>query len=109
MNNSERFSYTAVSSQPGEAGLLPQLPLTLTYQNRSVESLGLLDTGATVNVLPYAIGLQLGALWETQAPAIVLTGNLARYEARPIVIFAAIGNFASVQLAFAWTQASDIP
>jgi hypothetical protein len=39
------------------------LPLTLV-STRSVPVLGLLDTGAAVNVLPYAVGVNLGLNWD---------------------------------------------
>jgi hypothetical protein len=109
MSDPERFEYTPVTAQAGEAGFLPQLPLILTYKNQSVNASGLLDTGATVNVLPYRVGLQLGAEWDPQAPAITLTGNLAQFPARPIVVLASVGRFPSTRSAFAWTQAEDIP
>ena len=109
MSDPERFEYTSINAQAGEAGFLPQLPLILTYENQSVNASGLLDTGATVNVLPYRVGLQLGAKWDPQAPAITLTGNLAQLTARPIVVLASVGSFPSKRLAFAWTQAEDIP
>ena len=109
MSDPERFEYTSVSAQAGEAGFLPQLPLILANKNRSVNACGLLDTGATVNVLPYQVGLQLGAEWNPQAPAITLTGNLAQFPARPIVVLASVGRFLPTRLAFAWTQAEDVP
>jgi hypothetical protein len=61
MHNAERFAFMAVHGTLGVASLMPQLPLTLTYQAQSVTPVGLLDTGATVNVLPHRIGLELGA------------------------------------------------
>jgi hypothetical protein len=90
------------------AGSLPYLPITLQYQN-SLSVQGLLDTGATVNVLPYSIGTQLGAVWEQQTIPVKLTGNLANFEARVLIVSATIGNFAPVRLAFAWTQSDNIP
>ena len=109
MSDPERFEYTPVTAQAGEAGFLPQLPLILTYKNQSVNASGLLDTGATVNVLPYRVGLQLGAEWDPQAPAITLTGNLAQFPPRPIVVVASVENFPPTRLAFAWTHSEDIP
>nr|WP_235620385.1 hypothetical protein [Prochlorothrix hollandica] len=88
---------------------MPYLPLTLTSEDRSVEVMALLDTGASVNVLPYAIGLQLGAVWENQTVFIPLSGNLAHSEARGLVISATVAPFSSVLLAFAWTQSNDVP
>jgi hypothetical protein len=81
----------------------------LTYRGHSITATGLLDTGATVNGLPYRIGLELGAVWEPQLPSLRLSGNLAQVEARPLLVYAVVSRFAPVQLAFAWTQADSIP
>jgi len=109
MRNGERFAFRVVQSELGAASLMPQLPLTLTYQGRSVTPLVLLDTGATVNVLPHHIGVELGAEWQSQGPSLRLSGNLAQFEARPLLVSAVISNFAPVHLVFAWTQADNIP
>lgn len=85
------------------------MPLTLAYQQSSVAASGLLDTGASVNVLPYSVGIELGYLWERQTTALNLTGNLAQYEARVVLVQAVIGQFDPVQLVFAWTQATNVP
>jgi hypothetical protein len=105
----ERFPFIEVDSSLGAASSLPCPPLTLTYQGYSLVVSGLLDTGATVNVLPYKIGEQLGAVWDRQTTPVRLTGNLARLEARVLIVSATLGQFAPVRLAFAWTQAEDIP
>jgi len=60
-----------------------------------------------VNVLPYSVGIELGYMWEQQTTALSLTGNLAQYEARVILVQAVIGQFEPVQLVFAWTQATN--
>jgi hypothetical protein len=109
MPNPERFPFMAADSRLGEAGFLPQLPITLAYRDRSVSASGLLDTGATVNVMPHQIGIELGATWEEGATSLRLSGNLAQYEARPITVAAAMGSFSPVRLAFAWTQTNDVP
>jgi len=70
---------------------------------------GLLDTGATVNVLPYQVGLDLGAVWEQASVPVQLTGNLAQFEARALIVSALVGRFAPVRLVFAWTQATNVP
>jgi hypothetical protein len=68
-----------------------------------------MDTGAAVNVLPYRIGLRLGAVWERQPTPVQLTGNLSQHEARVLIVSAAVGEFPPVRLAFAWTRADNIP
>jgi len=109
MNDSERYPFIPADSAHGEASLQPYFPLTLTYQGGSVSTLGLLDTGSMVNVLPYQVGIDLGAVWEQQMTPLQLTGNLARYEARALVISTTVGSFEPAQLVFAWTQATNVP
>jgi hypothetical protein len=104
-----RFPYTAARTRNGEALLRPQVPVVLTYGGNSVEAVGLLDSGADVNVLPYRAGADLGAAWSDALPLVHLSGNLARVEARGIILDAAIGEFPPVRLAFAWTRAEDVP
>lgn len=77
MLNSQGFPFTQARDAFGVVDATPQLPLILIYRNATVEVLGLLDTGASVNVLPYSIGLQLGAIWEEQTTSVLLAGNLA--------------------------------
>ena len=88
---------------------LPYLPLILTNGKRSIEVIALLDTGASVNVLPYEIGLQLGAVWENQTVQISLSGKLAHNESRGLVLSATVVHFSPVLLAFAWTRSTDVP
>ena len=109
MVDSVRFAFTEMNQELGAFSALPYLPLTLTYQNRSLQVSGLLDTGASVNVLPYEIGLGLGAIWERQTLAVPLGGNLAKFEARALVLRANVERFAPVELAFAWTKNRNAP
>jgi hypothetical protein len=74
-----------------------------------VEVLALLDTGASVNVLPYSVGVQLGASWDEQTTSVILAGNLASVEARGLLVSAKIGDFDPVRLVFAWSLSDDAP
>lgn len=85
------------------------LPLTLSLNGQCLDVEGLLDTGASVNVLPYELGQQLGLIWENETLSVVLAGNLARFEARAVIVTAQVSSFPTVDLAFAWTQAADVP
>ena len=104
-----RFAFTEVDPDLGALSTLPYLPLILTYRNQSLSVSGLLDTGSSVNVLPYAMGLRLGAVWERQRLSIPLGGNLARFEARALVLMATVEKFSPVELAFAWTKDRNAP
>src|SRR5437879_1357757 len=97
----EQFPYLPRDPSLGEASLAPMLPVTLIGL-QSVSSLGLLDSGAAVNVLPYSLGIQLGFDWNSQSKSVQLSGNLASIEARVVVASAVVGTFAPVRMAFAW-------
>ncbi len=87
MLDGHRFSFTEKTDGSGRSSILPYLPLTLTNGKRSIEVMALLlDTGASVNVLPYEIGLQMGAVWENQTVQIPLSGNLAHIKSRGLVL-----------------------
>jgi hypothetical protein len=103
-------SYPFVERDPklGMASLAPFLPITLLGA-KSVSALGLLGTGATVNVLPYAMGEQLGAMWDQQTTPMTLSGNLAACEARALIVPVLIGKFAAVRLAFAGAKTDGVP
>ncbi|MFN6465068.1 MAG: retroviral-like aspartic protease [Nostoc sp. DedVER02] len=109
MVNPQRFSFTEGYDTFGVPDALPKLPLILTYRNSSVDVSGLLDTGASVSVLPYSIGIQLGAIWEEQTISVMLAGNLAPVEARGLLVSAQIGSFEPVRLVFAWSLSNDVP
>jgi hypothetical protein len=104
-----RFAFKEVDPALGALSTLPYLPLILTYQNQSLSVSGLLDTGSSVNVLPYEIGLRLGAVWERQRLSVPLGGNLARFEARALVLIATVERFPAVDMAFAWTRDRNSP
>ena len=109
MLNGQRFPFIERTNSMGLSSTMPYLPVTLTYRGQSVENMALLDTGASVNVLPYEIGLQLGVVWEEQTVPIQLSGNLAQMEARGLVLSTTIAEFPPVLLAFAWTQSREAP
>lgn len=109
MLDGQRYTFTERTDSLGRSVIMPYLPLLLTLGDRSVEVIALLDTGASVNVMPYEIGIQLGAVWENQTVSIPLSGNLAHSEARGLVASGTVAPFSPVLLAFAWTQSKDAP
>ena len=103
------FSYSTTSSTQNEFDSLPRIPLVLRRGDRSIETVGLVDSGATVNVLPYEVGLQLGAVWDERRAVIRLTGNLSNQLAMPLSAIAQIGKFTPTELVFAWVMSPNAP
>jgi hypothetical protein len=52
MLEGQRFAFTERVDSLGRSSILPYLPITLSNGNNSIEVMALLDTGASVNVLP---------------------------------------------------------
>lgn len=75
-----KFPYLKDLSDKTLFEAMPYLPLTLELSGNTKEVDGLLDTGSTVNVLPYKIGLEIGAIWENQRIPLTLVGNLANLK-----------------------------
>ena len=109
MRNVERFNFTPIINDFGETTLKPFLPLSLFCQNRTVSVPGLLDSGAEINVLPYRIGIELGASWVPETATIKLGGRFNQIPACPLVVQATVGKFAPVRLAFAWAENDHVP
>jgi hypothetical protein len=85
----------------------PFLPICLQSGSSRSEAIALLATGATVNVLPFQLGLELGLDWNQQNIPVTLTGNLAQAKARGVVLQARVADFKPVKLVFAWSQSPD--
>jgi hypothetical protein len=105
----EQFPYC--DRNPASAGLdlMPDLPIVLRHQSHSLSGVGLVDSGASISVLPYSLGVQLGFNWNTQKSQITLAGTLAHVAARGIVVEAAIGQLSPIRLALAWADSDQVP
>jgi hypothetical protein len=92
--------------------LIPRIALTLSLNDRSVDVVGLVDSGATVNLLPYSIGLELGAVYQAQRLLPPLSGSVASTEIRALRVAALLPQLDpqnSVPLVFAWAKSDDVP
>ena len=104
-----QYPYRVSDPAEGAASLAPYLPLSLSLGSNRVSLMGLVESGAAIRVLPYDVGLQLGAVWEQQGTQVQLTGNLSAAEARGLVVIADVGDFSPVKPVLAWTQARTVP
>jgi hypothetical protein len=104
----QRFPFSVRSTNLGVPFTAPVIPIQLSLAKATTVS-GLLDTGATVNVLPHSVGLSLGADWNAQKVPIQLAGNLASIQAKALLVTATVATFPSVKLAFAWANSDAVP
>ncbi len=81
---------------------MPDLPILLRHQAYVLSGVGLVDSGASISVLPYSLPVQLGFDWPSQTAKISLAATLAQVEA-------AVGTLSPVRLAFAWAKSDQMP
>lgn len=91
---------------------MPRLPLQLSYGGQTIRIAGIVDSGASVSVLPYRVGLALGAIWEELEELGPLVGNLSSSTTRALTVSAKIlgltGDF-GIPLLFAWANSDSTP
>lgn len=103
------FSYQQSQAFPDLQGL-PYAPITLRNKEHSLEVSALVDSGSTLNVLPFDLGTQLGFVWEEQTYALPsLVGSLKGLPAFGVLLEGQIDGLTPAPLAFAWTKSNDIP
>lgn len=83
---------------------MPILDIKLDYGSREIVTSALVDSGASLNILPFDIGIELGLVWEQQTYPIQLGGVLQQSKAFAVLLDAHIGNLPTRQLAFAWVN-----
>jgi hypothetical protein len=105
----EHFPYCDRNLASGGLDLMPDLPISLRNQSQLLSCQGLVDSGASISVLPYSLGVQLGFDWNTQKAQITLAGTLAHVDARGIVVEAAVGQLPPIRLALTWANSDQVP
>ncbi|MGK7945902.1 MAG: hypothetical protein AB4058_15675 [Microcystaceae cyanobacterium] len=103
------FKYSTTNATQNEFDSLPRIPLILKRDNQQVEAIGLVDSGATVNVISYQLGLDLGGIWDARQAIIQLGGNLGNQSAMAFSAIAHVGEYPPIELVFAWVQNPNIP
>ena len=112
MAKSIRIPYSGVGNVPQAISLMPRLSLRLHLGNLYTDVNGLIDSGASVNVLPYSVGAALGANWDDQPQLASLGGNLSVVEVRALAVTAYhpdLTNSDGVELLFAWARTDNSP
>lgn len=87
---------------------MPRVSITLRAGNREVQALALVDSGATINVLPFDLGIQLGAIWD-EAQAILPLAGILGTDGVSLNIETQLGDYPPVELSFAWVKTDRVP
>lgn len=90
------FSYQKIDA----FSMMPIIPLRLEHGVSEINTEALIDSGASVNVMPYQIGLD----WNACPVGTSLAGNLSAKETRLVVVQAFIADLSKVKLGFVWVK-----
>jgi hypothetical protein len=105
----EQFPYRDGNPATPGFDLMPDLPILLRSPLHALSGMALVDSGATISVLPYSLGVQLGFDWKAQNLNLCLTGALAQVETRGIAVEAVVGQLSPVRLVLAWAASDQVP
>ena len=105
----KRFPYLH-RGQPGDPfGFAPLLPIRLTRDAVMITELALVDSGASMNTLPYSLGLRFGVDWNSLPMTVQLGGGKGAVSAKLLAVDGLVAGFPAVQLLFAWAQTDSYP
>ncbi|MCA9918527.1 MAG: hypothetical protein KC445_11295 [Anaerolineales bacterium] len=83
------------------------MDIQLSSGSKGLVVSALVDSGASLNILPFDVGIELGLIWEQQTFPIDLGGVLQDSQAYGVLLKAQIADLEPTQLAFAWVNKSS--
>lgn len=109
MAESLSFPYILSTEYVDDQLARPFIPISIRYHGNSIDTSAMLDSGADTSILPYAMGLALGADWSRQPDLWHLEGFGGEFETKKLVADLVIGTWHPLRILFGWTRANDVP
>ena len=78
------------------------LPIRLERLGRGIDALALVDSGASISVLPHSIGLALGCDWNEARKGVALGGGYSSNDTRVVTLNVTVAEFERKTIAFIW-------
>lgn len=103
------FEYIVADWFVPDGDIRPFLPVILRYQEKSIQTLALVDSGADMNVMPLKTGTDLGLSWEQSSNDFELHGLAETLPAKAVAVDLEIGSWPSLKMAFAWSAQDEMP
>jgi len=100
-----RFDYAA--PPPGALYGKPLVTLSLSHADYEVTVSALVDSGATISILPYDMGCQLGLVWQEHTIPLQLGGSLKGIPAVAVLVNGHISGLPEAPLVMAWVAETE--
>jgi hypothetical protein len=102
-----RFEYAAPPS--GALFGKPLATVTLSRHEHEITVSALVDSGATISLLPHDIGRQVGLVWDEQTISIQLGGPLQGIPAVAVLVNGRMAGLPETSLVMAWVAETERP
>ncbi|MDY3553754.1 retroviral-like aspartic protease family protein [Gemmata sp. JC717] len=109
MSTGARFPYVSRGAQGPVSDLAPLLPLSLSRNGTSVDVVALVDSGATISVLPWSVGARFGVDWDALEVFCAVGGAAGRVPGKVILLDGTAGTFPPQKLVFTWVKSDAVP
>jgi hypothetical protein len=100
-----RFDYAA--PPPGALYGKPLVTIALSHAGHEITVSALVDSGATISILPYEEGRQLGLVWKEQTIPLHLGGPLKGIPAVAVLVDGHISGLPETPLVMAWVAKTE--
>jgi hypothetical protein len=81
---------------------MPMLPVRLEQNVHGFDAVALLDSGASVSVLPHSMGLALSFLWNEARKGISLGGGYSNQNTRVVTLWVTVPECQRKAISFVW-------
>lgn len=109
MSSPARFPYIPFGASGPISDLKPLVPIRLGLNRTALDVNALVDSGASVSVLPWSVGLRFGEDWDLLGNSCPVGGIAGGVPGKILVLVGTVATFPAVPLAFSWVKSDAIP
>jgi hypothetical protein len=104
MSTPAQFPFISRGTGGPVPDLAPIVPIRLSRGGVNLDVAGIVDSGASVSVLPYSVGARFGIDWDSLSVPCIIGGSVGGMPGKMLVLDGTIHPFPPVPLVFAWVR-----
>lgn len=109
MSAPSRFPFVSLGTGLSPFDLAPLLPARLARNGVGIDAVGLVDSGATISVVPFDVGARFGEDWNKLPRELTLGGASSGVPAKLLALEMTFGAIGPVTQLFAWSSSNAQP
>jgi hypothetical protein len=108
VSSTAQFPYLYRGGSGVVSDLAPLLPIRLDRDRVSLDVVALVDSGATISVLPWSVGLRFGVDWDSLNVPCPIGGGAGSIPGKVLIVYGTVPPFPTVPLVFSWVQSDNV-